>query len=102
MQVKACSMPRLPGYKELLSDLGPIYARLSCENSIAKRHPVYKCSEVQVFSCLKAAGQFLNAVRRYLESLCSNLRSHTITNLFVETQLFSVLSDSRLSRYENE
>lgn len=52
MQVKACSMPRLPGYKELISDLGPIHARLSCENSIAKRHPVYKCSEVQVFSCL--------------------------------------------------
>lgn len=126
-KVKACSMPRLPGYKELVSDLGPIHARLSCENSIAKRHPVYKCSEVQA----EAAGQFLNAMRRYLESLCSNLRSHTITNvqsnndkvslllkdsfidsfptkdrqfvkLFVETQLFSVLSDSRLSRYETE
>ncbi|THU56222.1 hypothetical protein C4D60_Mb11t15020 [Musa balbisiana] len=126
-KVKACSMPRLPGYKELVSDLGPIHARLSCENSTAKRHPVYKCSEVQA----EAAGQFLNAMRRYLESLCSNLRSHTITNvqsnndkvslllkdsfidsfptkdrqfvkLFVETQLFSVLSDSRLSRYETE
>lgn len=29
----------------------------------------------------EAAGQFLNAMRRYLESLCSNLRSHTITNV---------------------
>ncbi|MBA0802674.1 hypothetical protein Gohar_012951 [Gossypium harknessii] len=70
-------------------------------------------------------------MRQYLESLCANLRSHTITSvqsnhdrvslllkdsfidsfpskdqpfikLFVDTQLFSVLSDSRLSSFENE
>nr|XP_010933158.1 uncharacterized protein LOC105053615 isoform X2 [Elaeis guineensis] len=126
-QVKTCSLPQLPRYKELVSDLGPIHARLSCENSIAKRHPVYRCSEVQA----EAAGHFLSVMKGYLESLCSNLRSHTITNvqsnndkvslllkdsfvdsfpvkdrpfikLFVETQLFSVLSDSRLSTYEHE
>ncbi|KAF5179359.1 DENN (AEX-3) domain-containing protein [Thalictrum thalictroides] len=126
-KVKACNMPPLPRHKELISELGPIHARLSCENSIAKRHPVYKCNVVQA----EAAGQFLNVMRRYLELLCSDLRSHTITSvqsnsdkvsllfkdsfidsfpnkdrafikLLVDTQLFSVLSDSRLSSYEHE
>ncbi|KAK1290206.1 hypothetical protein QJS10_CPB18g01821 [Acorus calamus] len=126
-QVKTCSLPPLPHHRELVSQLGPIHARLSCENSIAKRHPVYKCSEVQA----EAASQFLNVMRGYLESLCSELRFHTITSvqsnndkvslllkesfidsfpsrdrpfikLFVDTQMFSVLSDSRLKRYENE
>ncbi|AQL09554.1 DENN (AEX-3) domain-containing protein [Zea mays] len=101
--------------------------RLSCENSLAKRHPIYKCNEVQA----DVAWKFLNIMRTYLESLCSDLRFHTITNvqsnndrvslllkdsfidsfpsndrpfikLFVETQMFSVLSDSRLSSFENE
>uniref|UniRef100_A0A0E0CV64 UDENN domain-containing protein n=1 Tax=Oryza meridionalis TaxID=40149 RepID=A0A0E0CV64_9ORYZ len=126
-QVKACSLPQLPRFKELVSDLSPIHARLSCENALAKRHPIYKCNEVQA----EATWQFLNVMRSYLESLCSDLRSHTITNvqsnndrvslllkdsfidsfpskdrpfvkLFVETQMFSVLSDSRLSTFENE
>lgn len=45
-----CSLPHLPRHRELVTRLGPIHARLSCENSIARRHPVYKCSEVQVFT----------------------------------------------------
>ncbi|KAL5217966.1 hypothetical protein ABZP36_018650 [Zizania latifolia] len=126
-QVKACSLPQLPRFKELVSDLSPIHARLSCENALARRHPIYKCNEVQA----EAAWQFLNVMRSYLESLCSDLRSHTITNvqsnndrvslllkdsfidsfpskdrpfvkLFVDTQMFSVLSDSRLKTFENE
>ncbi|PUZ42867.1 hypothetical protein GQ55_9G616300 [Panicum hallii var. hallii] len=126
-QVKACPLPQLPCYKELVSDLGPIHSRLSCENALAKRHPIYKCNEVQA----EAAWQFLNVMRSYLESFCSDLRLHTITNvqsnndrvslllkdsfidsfpskdrpfvkLFVETQMFSVLSDSRLYNFENE
>ncbi|XP_058095045.1 uncharacterized protein LOC131240674 isoform X2 [Magnolia sinica] len=126
-QVKASSLPQLPRQRELVTELGPIHARLSCENFIAKRHPVYKCNEVQA----EAAQQFLNVMRSYLESLCSNLRTHTITSvqsnndrvslllkdsfvdsfssrdrpfvkLFIETQLFTVLSDSRLSSYEHE
>ncbi|OEL33463.1 hypothetical protein BAE44_0005518 [Dichanthelium oligosanthes] len=125
--VKACQLPQLPRYKELVSDLSPIHAILSCENALAKRHPIYKCNEVQA----EAAWQFLNVMRSYLESLCSDLRFHTITNvqsnndrvslllkdsfidsfpskdrpfvkLFVETQMFSVLSDSRLYSFENE
>ncbi|KAL0923386.1 hypothetical protein M5K25_007440 [Dendrobium thyrsiflorum] len=126
-KVNMRSLPQLPCYRELVSELTPVHARLACENSIAKRHPVYKCSEVQA----EAAGNFLSILRRFMESLCLNLRSHTITNiqanndkvslllkesfidsfpskdqpfmkLFVDTQLFSVLSDSRMSSFENE
>ncbi|CAA7390636.1 unnamed protein product [Spirodela intermedia] len=126
-QVKMCYLPPLPRHRELVSELSPIHTRLSCEDFLAKRHPVYRCSEVQA----EAAHQFLSILRNYLESLCSNLRSHTITDvqssndrvslllkesfidsfpnrdrpfikLFVDTQMFSVLSDSRLLMYENE
>ncbi|KAJ4968036.1 hypothetical protein NE237_014737 [Protea cynaroides] len=126
-QVKMCYLPPLPRHRELVSELGPIHARLSCENSIAKRHPAYKCNEVQA----ESAAKFLNVLRQYFESLCSELRSHTITCVesnndkvslllkdsfidsfpprdqpfikhFVDTQLFSVLSDSRLSKFEHE
>ncbi|KAL5796436.1 hypothetical protein ACOSQ2_001256 [Xanthoceras sorbifolium] len=125
-QVKMCNLPSLPRYKELVSALRPIHARLTFESSIAKKHPVYRCSEVQA----EAATQFLNVMRNYMESLCSDLRSHTITNVqstddrvslllkdsfidsfpsrdrpfikhLVDTQLFSILSDSRLSSFEN-
>ncbi|KAJ1693940.1 hypothetical protein LUZ63_010638 [Rhynchospora breviuscula] len=126
-QVKACSFPQLPRYKELIAELSPIYARLACESTVAQRHPVYRCNEMQA----EAAEQFLGVMRHYLESLCSEMRSHTITNvqstndrvslllkdsfvdsfpvkdrsfikLFIDTQLFSVLSDSRLALYEAE
>ncbi|KAK8570054.1 hypothetical protein V6N13_002755 [Hibiscus sabdariffa] len=135
-QVKTCYTPQLPRCKELVSELGPIHSKLFFEGSIAKKHPTYRCNEAQA----EAATQFLTVMREYLESLCANLRSHTITNvqsnddrvgahlallpvsillkdsfidsfpvddrpfikLFVDTQLFTVLSDSRLSSYENE
>lgn len=141
-------MPTLPRYKELASALAPIHARLARENSMAKRHPVHKCSETQVLTvvclvfmlsltirkffripwadqwnlkehlqrqfpsfrnyldkllssnrpynaflmvklltnistCLQAeaAGQFLKVMRGYLESLCLDLRLHTITSV---------------------
>ncbi|XP_058005811.1 uncharacterized protein LOC110660094 isoform X3 [Hevea brasiliensis] len=125
-QVKMCRLPALPRYKELVSELAPSHAKLSSQNSIAKKHPVYRCNETQA----KAATKFLTIMRRYLESICSDLRSHTITNvqsnndrvclllkdsfidsfpnrdrpfikLFVDTQLFAVLSDHRLSSFEH-
>ncbi|EYU46382.1 hypothetical protein MIMGU_mgv1a002219mg [Erythranthe guttata] len=124
--VKTCNLPQLPRHKELMSELRPSHAVLSREESISQK-PVYKCNKVQA----EAAGEFLAVMRRYLESLCSDLWSHTITSvesnndrvsillkdsfidsfpardqpfvkLFVETQLFTVLSDSRLSSFENE
>ncbi|KAK3405159.1 hypothetical protein EUGRSUZ_K01409 [Eucalyptus grandis] len=125
-QVKMRHLPALPRYKELVSELKPIYARLSLESSIAKRHPVYKCSEVQA----EAAGRFLTVMRNYLDSLCSDLKSYTITSvqsnndrvslllkdsfvdsfpsrdrpfikMFVDTQMFSVLSDAAISTCES-
>ncbi|XP_026449679.1 uncharacterized protein LOC113349852 isoform X2 [Papaver somniferum] len=124
---KMCYMPPLPRHRELIAELGPIHARLSCHNSIAERHPVYRCNEVQA----EAAGQFLTVMRRYLESLCADFLFHTITSvqsnndrvslllkesfidsfpsrdrpfikLFVDTQQFSVLSDSRLTCFEHD
>ena len=44
-----CHLPKLPQHKELVSRLAPIHARLSRSSSIAKRHPVYKFNEAQVF-----------------------------------------------------
>ncbi|XP_054822465.1 uncharacterized protein LOC129320825 isoform X4 [Prosopis cineraria] len=125
--VKVCYMPRLPRHRELISQLGPFHARLSSESSIAERNPVYRCNEVQS----EAAAQFLDVMWRYMDSLCSDMRLHTITNVqsnsdrvslllkdsfidsfpsrdrpfikqLVDTQLFSVLSDSRLSSFEND
>ncbi|XP_004493840.2 uncharacterized protein [Cicer arietinum] len=125
-QVKMCHLPRLPKHRELVSRLGPIHARLKCESSIGRRRPIHRCNEVQA----EAATQFLNIMWNYLESLCSDLKSHTITSvqsnndrvslllkdsfidsfpvrdqpfikLFVDTQLFTVLSDSCLSSFES-
>jgi hypothetical protein len=45
-----CHLPTLPRRKELVSELGPIHARLSHESSNAKMYPVYRCSEVQVIT----------------------------------------------------
>ncbi|KAJ3682440.1 hypothetical protein LUZ60_015013 [Juncus effusus] len=126
-QVKTCSLPQLPRYKELISELTPLHTKICSENYLAQRHPNYRCSENQA----EAAGEFINVMRRYLESLCSEMRSHTITNvqsnndrvslllkdsfidsfpikdrpfmkLFIDTQMFSVQSDSRLATFEAE
>lgn len=126
-QIRSRHLPKLPRQKQLISELAPIFARLSSQSSIAERHPVYKCNAVQT----EAAGQFLAVMKRYMDYLCQDLRSYTITNvqsnndrvsillkdtfiesfsssdqpfikLFVDTQLFTVLTDSRLSNFENE
>ncbi|KAH7656661.1 cDENN domain-containing protein [Dioscorea alata] len=126
-QVKSTSMPQLPQHKELFSALSPYHARLVGESYLARKRPVYDCTDVQV----EAAKGFLAVLRSYLDSLCSNLRSHTITNvqsnddkvslllkesfidsfpsrdrpfmkLFVDTQLFSVHTDLVLSFYQKD
>lgn len=48
LQIKSCYLPLLPRRKELLSELRPIHARLSREDSVAQRRPIYRCSELQV------------------------------------------------------
>ncbi|XP_018684619.2 uncharacterized protein LOC103990852 isoform X1 [Musa acuminata AAA Group] len=126
-QVKSPSMPQLPRHKELFSFLSPYYAKLVGESYLARRRPVYECTDVQI----EAAKGFLAILRSYLDSFCSNLRSHTITNvqcnndkvsvllkdsyidsfpyrdrsfmkLFVDTQLFSVHTDFVLSFYQKD
>ncbi|XP_024017170.1 uncharacterized protein LOC21409988 [Morus notabilis] len=126
-QVKSPTIPQLPKQKELLSSLSPYYAKLVGESYLAKKRPTYECTDVQV----EAAKGFLLVLRAYLDSLCSNLRSHTITNvqsnddkvslllkesfidsfpsrdrpflkLFVDTQLFSVHTDLVLSFFQKD
>ncbi|KAL5572367.1 hypothetical protein UlMin_021964 [Ulmus minor] len=126
-QVKSPTIPQLPRYKELFSSLSPYHAKLVGESYLAKKRPIYECTDVQV----EAAKGFLGVLRAYLDSLCSNLRSHTITNvqsnddkvslllkesfidsfssrdrpfmkLFLDTQLFSVHTDFVLSFFQKE
>ncbi|ANM68853.1 unnamed protein product [Arabidopsis thaliana] len=121
-QVKSPSMPQLPQYRDLYNALSPYHSKLVGESYLAKKRPVYECTDVQV----DAAKGFMDVLRSYLDSLCSNLQSHTITNvqsnndkvslllkesfidsfpsrqrpfmkLFVDTQLFSVHTDLVLS-----
>ncbi|XP_004513477.1 uncharacterized protein [Cicer arietinum] len=126
-QVKSSSLPQLPRQKELIASLRPYHATLVGESYLGRRRPVYECTEVQV----EAANGFLSVLRSYLDSLCCNIRSHTITNvqsnddkvslllresfidsfpsrdrpfmkLFVDTQLFSVHTDLVLSFFQKE
>uniref|UniRef100_A0ACD5ZCL1 Uncharacterized protein n=1 Tax=Avena sativa TaxID=4498 RepID=A0ACD5ZCL1_AVESA len=126
-QIKSASVPQLPQQRELLSALRPYHSRLVGESYLARKRPVYECTDAQV----EAAKGFLAELRSYLDSLCSNLRSHTITNvqsnndkvslilresfigsfpardrpfmkLFLDTQLFSVHTDLVLSFYQKD
>lgn len=126
-QVRSPTLPQLPQYKDLLSSLSPYHAKLVGESYLGRKRPVYACTDVQV----EAAKDFLAVLRSYLRSLCSNLRSHTITNVqsnedkvslllkesfiesfpnrerpfmkhFVDTQLFSVHTDLVLSFFQKE
>lgn len=126
-QVKSPTLPQLPQQKELYSCLSPYHAKLVGESYLARKRPVYECTDAQV----EAAKSFLSVLRSYLDSLCSNLRSHTITNvqsnddkvslllkesfiesfpsrdrpfmkLFLDTQLFSVHTDFVLSFFQKE
>ncbi|KAH1201125.1 DENN domain-containing protein 5B [Glycine max] len=76
-QVKSPTIPQLPRQKELVSSLRPYHATLVGESYLGRRRPVYECTEVQI----EAAKGFLSVLRSYLDSLCYNIRSHTITNV---------------------
>ncbi|XP_073132350.1 uncharacterized protein [Henckelia pumila] len=126
-QMKSPTIPQLPQQRELYSCLSPYHAKLVGESYLGKRRPVHDCTPVQV----EAARAFLGVLRSYLDSLCSNIRSHTITNvqsnndkvslllkesfidsfpsrdrpfmkLFLDTQLFSVHTDFVLSFFQKE
>ncbi|CAN1293315.1 DENN domain-containing protein 5B [Linum perenne] len=76
-QVKSPGIPQLPKHKELVSSLSSYHAKLVGLSFSARRRPVYECTDEQV----EAAKGFLKVLRTYLDNLCSNLRSHTITNV---------------------
>ncbi|KAG5105683.1 hypothetical protein JHK82_042653 [Glycine max] len=76
-QVKSSTVPQLPRQKELMSSLRPYHETLVGESYLGRRRPVYECTEVQT----EAAKGFLSVLRSYLDSLCYNIRSHTITNV---------------------
>ncbi|WOG94214.1 hypothetical protein DCAR_0313507 [Daucus carota subsp. sativus] len=126
-QVKSQTIPQLPKQKELFSLLSPYHQKLVGESYLGRRRPIYEYTDVQA----EAAKGFLSVLRSYLESLCSNLRSHTITNvqsnddkvslllkesfiesfasrdrpfmrLFLDTQMFSVHTDLVLSFFQKE
>ncbi|XP_059634753.1 uncharacterized protein LOC132277056 isoform X2 [Cornus florida] len=126
-QVRSSTIPQLPQHRELFSSLSPYHAKLVGESYLGRKRPVHECTDVQV----EAAHGFLAVLRSYLDSLCSNLRSHTITNvqsnddkvslllkesfiesfpsrdrpfmkLFLDTQLFSVHTDLVLSFFQKE
>ncbi|KAL5698349.1 hypothetical protein ACHQM5_029399 [Ranunculus cassubicifolius] len=126
-QVRSPTLPQLPQQKELLKSLSPYHAKLVGESYLGRKRPVFDCTDVQ----MEAAKGFLGVLRTYLDSLCSNLRSHTITNVqsnddkvslllkesfiesfphrdrpfmkhFVDTQLFSVHTDLVLSFYQKD
>ncbi|GMH23325.1 hypothetical protein Nepgr_025168 [Nepenthes gracilis] len=76
-QVRSPSLPQLPKQKELLASLSPYHSKLVGESYLGKKRPVIECTDVQA----EASKGFLAVLRAYLDSLSSNLRSHTITNV---------------------
>ncbi|KAL4335426.1 hypothetical protein GQ457_07G045720 [Hibiscus cannabinus] len=76
-QIKASTVPQLPQHKELFACLSPYHAKLVGESYLGRKRPVYECTNVQI----EAAKGFLSVLRSYVDSLCSNMRSHTITNV---------------------
>ncbi|WVZ73407.1 hypothetical protein U9M48_021717 [Paspalum notatum var. saurae] len=86
-QIKSSSVPQLPQHRELLSSLRPYHSILVGESYLARKRPVYECTDAQV----EAAKGFLAVLRDYLDTLCSNLRSHTITNVQSNNDKVSLL-----------
>ncbi|XP_042405162.1 uncharacterized protein LOC121995501 [Zingiber officinale] len=73
-----------------------LLAKLVGESYLAQRRPVYECTDVQI----EAAKGFLAVIRLYLDSFCSNLRSHTITNAQSNNDKVSVLlTDSYMDSF---
>ncbi|CAI9107530.1 OLC1v1006903C1 [Oldenlandia corymbosa var. corymbosa] len=98
-QVKMSNLPVLPRYKELISKLEPYHARLSSRSSNAQKHPIYRCNEVQA----EAATHFLHVMKHYFESLCSDLRSYSITYVQSNNDRVSVLlKDSFIESFERK
>ena len=53
LQVSMSSIPQLPEYNKLLSELEPFHSQLAAVNVSARRHPVHHTNEVQVRKILR-------------------------------------------------
>ncbi|KAJ8437334.1 hypothetical protein Cgig2_015065 [Carnegiea gigantea] len=76
-QVRSPSLPQLPKQDELLSSLVPYHSKLVGEGHSASQRPISECTDEQV----EAAKGFMEVLRNYLDSLCSNLHSHIMINV---------------------
>ncbi|AQK56238.1 DENN (AEX-3) domain-containing protein [Zea mays] len=47
-QIKSSSVPQLPQHRELLSALRPYHSILVGESYLARKRPVYECTDAQV------------------------------------------------------
>nr|GEX68889.1 hypothetical protein [Tanacetum cinerariifolium] len=56
-QVEMSSLPALPKQRELMTRLGPLHARLSCDKTFAKKHLVYRCNKWQNRISLSTLGR---------------------------------------------
>ncbi|XP_028197378.1 uncharacterized protein LOC114382274 isoform X2 [Glycine soja] len=90
--VKSPTVPQLPRQKELVSSLRPYHETLVGESYLGRKRPVYECTEVQI----EAAKGFLSVLRSYLDSLCCNIRSHTITNVQSNDDKSEIVSNNHL------
>ncbi|KAA3490042.1 DENN domain-containing 4C [Gossypium australe] len=86
-QIKTSTIPQLPQHRELFACLSPYHAKLVGESYLGRKRPVHECTDVQI----EAAKGFLAVLRSYLDSLCSNMRSHTITNVQSNNDKVSLL-----------
>jgi hypothetical protein len=53
-QIKSSSVPQLPQHRELLSSLRPYHSILVGESYLARKRPVYECTDAQVVSWLSS------------------------------------------------
>ncbi|KAL0287000.1 UNVERIFIED_CONTAM: DENN domain-containing protein 5B [Sesamum angustifolium] len=61
-KVKTHNLPQLPQHRELISELRPVHAALSCKGSISQRYPVYRCNEAQEKHSLKRGQSTLSKI----------------------------------------
>ncbi|KAL0459343.1 UNVERIFIED_CONTAM: DENN domain-containing protein 5B [Sesamum latifolium] len=75
-KVKTRNLPQLPQRKELISELRPIHAALSCKGSVSQRYPVYKCNEAQTYHKSTLSRELVKPVYKG-----NNTRSHSFHEL---------------------
>ncbi|OEL32340.1 hypothetical protein BAE44_0006642 [Dichanthelium oligosanthes] len=70
-QIKSSSVPQLPQHRELLSSLRPYHSILVGESYLARKRPVYECTDAQVSLLLRESfiGSFPSRDRPFMKVL---------------------------------